>query len=124
MTEDRKKEIKACLIRQATEFPVRSTLCDFCGVSIRQFQYWMDEKSEYYDEEFCTGFNAAEAQGVMKIGRRASPEFILATSKPEIFGKRNESNVNIEFKVTRDDASTSQHVRTDEPTPETTGSVG
>lgn len=122
--DKRKAEIKECLINQAREFPIRQTLCDFCGISYDSFGRWMDPESKYYDEKFAEGFKTAESAGVMRLGKRATPEFLLATSKPDIFGKRNESNVNIEFKVTRDDASTSQHVRSDEPTPETTGSVG
>lgn len=111
-------EVKKNVLIILERFPFYKYAASINRISEDTLKAWRDE-----DVEFSDACEAARSTGIMKIGGRATPEFLLKNAEPSVFKDKKEVE-NFNFEVTRRNEDTSQHVRTNEPTPETTGSVG
>lgn len=75
------------------------------------------------DPDFADQCEQVLSEWVRKNLKKSKPEFQLERLLKDDFSEKKEVE-NFNFEVTRRNEDTSQHVRTDEPTPETTGSAG
>ena len=107
------EEVKKNVLIILERFPFYKYAASINRISEDTLKAWRDE-----DIEFSDACEAARSTGIMKIGGRATPEFLLKNAEPSVFKDKKEVE-NYNFEVTRGNEDTSQHVRSDEPSPKT-----
>lgn len=118
MLEDERKIRKEKVIDYLSRLPIYKWAAANAGIDQDTLKNWRDE-----DKDFSDRCEIAKSEAIERLGKRATPDFILKNVDPDTFKDKKEVE-NYNFDVVRGNENTSQHVRTDEPTPETTGSAG
>lgn len=113
MIEDERKLKKEKVIEYLSKLPIYKWAAAFAGINQDTLKDWRKEDTDFSDR--C---ETAKSEAIERLGRRATPDFILKNVDPDTFKDKKEVE-NFNFEVTRRNEDTSQHVRSDEPTRET-----
>ncbi len=94
------QEDKERVIQYIRRFPFYKWAAKSIGKDADTLLIWRKE-----DADFSVRLEAARAEGVSNIGKRATPDFLLACADPETFSKTAQlevkGNITYTFKVVR-----------------------
>ena len=83
MTNDKQSEKKELILEYLKRFPFYKWAAAYAGISKDTLEDWRKA-----DIEFSARCESAKAEALEKLGRRATPDFMLKSADPESFKDR------------------------------------
>ena len=87
-TNEQIAEKKNGIITYLQRFPFKKWAAESVGINRDTVNDW-EEK----DEEFSARVKSAIAEGVLNLGKKASPDMLLASVDPETFGRKDRLDI-------------------------------